>query len=259
MINTPKGKLLPAEEYAHRHDADMIFEQVCIQARQNCNIRFLKRFLPSSILEVGCGPLSLLDRVQDEGIPFTDWVIVEPAPQYVMQASLVAAPDQRVNVIEGYLENSSKELSRLKPSLFDAVILSSLIHETSEPATILATAWMHLKPEGMVLVSVPNALSFHRLLAVELGLITSPDTITERNLLLGQPVVYTSSMLQDLMTKAGFVNLALEGYLFKPFTHKQMESLMPLLGEGAVAALDKLGRKFPDNAAEICCIGRKAV
>src|SRR5205814_1461860 len=100
--------------------------------------------------------------------------------------------------------------------------------------------------------SVPNALSFHRLLAVKMGLIDSPDALSERNKELGQPIVFDPDSLGALLSNAGLTNIEPTGYMFKPFTNAQMARIEQILGDAVIAGLEKLGRDFPRNAAEIC-------
>jgi len=122
----------------------------------------------------------------------------------------------------------------------DLVIVSGVIHETGAPEALLRASLQWLKPGGHLLVSVPNALSFHRLLAVQMGLIEAPETLSERNRQLGQPRVYRPQDLQAMIASLGLREVALDGYLFKPFTHAQMALLLPSLGERGVQGLIEL-------------------
>jgi SAM-dependent methyltransferase len=137
------------------------------------------------------------------------------------------------------------------------LIVSGVIHETGEPEALLRAGLRWLKPGGHLLVSVPNALSFHRLLAVEMGLMDKPEVLSERNRLLGQPRVYRPMDLREQVMALGLDEVALDGYLFKPFTHGQMAPLLPSLGERGVQGLIELGRRFPMQAAEIALLARK--
>ena len=114
-----------------------------------------------------------------------------------------------------------------------------------------------MHPAVRLLASVPNAGSFHRLLAVEAGFIPSPATLSLRDLALGHPVVFDGAALTALLDRAGLIDLTLDGYLFKPFTNAQMEVVLASADAGLVDGLIRLGRIFPDQAAEICAIGRK--
>jgi hypothetical protein len=85
----------------------------------------------------------------------------------------------------------------------------------------------------------------------------TPEVLSERNRLLGQPRVYRPQDLRDTVTALGLTEVALDGYLFKPFTHAQMALLLPSLGERGVQGLIELGRQFPQQAAEIALLARR--
>jgi SAM-dependent methyltransferase len=257
MMGPPRGKLLGAAEYAARHDGELGFEAAVIRARQNCNLRFLAARPPGSILEVGCGPFLLARRALACAIAFAEWAIVEPAEGYATAAGELARSDPRIKVVRGYLEESIAALQGLAPHGFDTVLISSVLHETTRPEALIKAAIDAMRSGGQILTNVPNALSFHRLLAVKMGLIPAPDTLTERNQRLGQPIVYAPQSLQALLLGAGLVDLRLEGYLFKPFTNEQMALLASHLGEAVIAGLEELGRDFPEHAAEICITATK--
>jgi hypothetical protein len=252
------GKLLSAAAYAAAQAQDAGFETVCAQARQNQNIRFMRRHMPGTVLEIGCGSLLMVDRVRQEALPVTRFVTVEPAQCFADLAIAAAADDHRFVVVRAYVEECLPELVSLVPEGYEAVLLSGVVHETSMPLALLASAAALLKRDGHILVSVPNAHSFHRLLAVEMGLIASPAELSRKNRLLGQPAVYTRASLCELLREAGLVPLTFEGYLFKPFANDQMVAIQEMLPDGIIDALDSLGRAFPDNAAEICFTCKKA-
>lgn len=255
----PAGKPLDADEYASRHDAEMDFEAVCLQARLQCNRRWLDLLAPRRVLEVGCGPVLLAPDWLAQAPQALQWVAVEPARRYAEAARVAAAGEPRLAVVEDYIEYAGAAVQALLGGAegFDLVLVSGVIHETGEPEALLRAALAQLSPGGHLLVSVPNALSFHRLLAVQMGLMETPETLGERNRRLGQPRVYRPQDLRALVASLGLRERQLEGYLFKPFTHAQMALLMPSLGEAGLQALIDLGRRFPDQAAEICLLAER--
>ncbi len=194
------------------------------------------------------------------GIGFDAWTTVEPQDDFVAAARAAAAEDARLQVVQGYLEAQVDTLRALAPGGFDTVVISGLLHETSAPGALIAAAMALAAPGARFLASVPNARSFHRLLAVEAGLIPAPDTLSDRDAALGHPVVFDAEGLTVLLSGAGLVDLQIDGYLFKPFTHTQMENLLGAegsAGSALVEGLIRLGKLFPGAAAEICATGRK--
>lgn len=259
VVPPPHGKSLAADDYAARLDAHADFEDVCELARQQHNLRVLAELQPQRVLEVGCGPTLLVSAALAQGLLPERWVVVEPAERYAQAARHAATQVPALAVVHGYVEQAGAALAPLLPpdARADLVIVSGVIHETSEPEALLQAALCWLRPDGHLLVSVPNALSFHRLLAVEMGLMSAPSALSDRNRLLGQPRVFCPDDLRAIVADQGLDVVSLEGYLFKPFTHAQMAQLMPALGAVGVQGLIDLGRRFPDHAAEICLVARR--
>lgn len=259
MSQPPSGKPLSADEYAARHDSALDFESVCLLARQQHNLRQLDALQPSVVLEVGCGPELLCLEALARPNRITQWVAVEPAARWAEAARQATRQEPRFTVIHDYIEQAEPGLLASWPAgpTADLVIVSGVIHETAEPEALLRAAIQWLSPGGHLLVSVPNALSFHRLLAVQMGLIDAPQALGERNRLLGQPRVYRPEDLQALIVSLGLAEVSLDGYLFKPFTHAQMAALLPGLGRQGVQGLIELGRHFPLQAAEIALLARR--
>jgi SAM-dependent methyltransferase len=255
----PTGKPLDADEYAARHDGALDFETVCLAARQQHNLAQVQALQPTNVLEVGCGPELLCLRAFAAPNRIERWVAVEPAARWAEAARAAAARELRLSVVHDYIERADAALRAQWPHgpTADLVIVSGVIHETGAPEALLQASLRWLKPGGQLLVSVPNAHSFHRLLAVQMGLAESPEALSERNRLLGQSRVYRPEDLRTLVLSLGLQEVSLDGYLFKPFTHAQMAGLLPALGERGVDGLITLGRQFPLQAAEIALLARK--
>lgn len=254
---TEAGKLVSAEAYRAVYDPLTGFEGICSLARQRRNLDFLRQHRPRRILEVGCGAQILARLPGAEALDFDLWAVVEPVADFLTAARAAVAGDGRFLIQEGYLESRAADLTAAVPQGFDAVLVSGLLHETSAPQALLSAAVGLCRPGGHVLASVPNALSFHRLLAVRAGLIPAPGALSDRDRALGHPVVFDRAGLTALMAGAGLTDLTFDGYLFKPLTHGQMEAVLAMTPSDLVDGLIALGRDFPDNAAEICVTGRR--
>lgn len=255
----PRGKPLAADDYAARHDGALDFETVCLAARQQHNLAQVTALQPATVLEVGCGPELLALAAFARPNRLARWVVVEPATRWAEAARAAAHAEPRLAVVHDYIERADAALGALWPdeAVADLVIVSGVVHETAAPEALLQAALRWLRPGGHLLVSVPNAHSFHRLLAVQMGLAEAPEALSERNRLLGQPRVYRPEDLRALVASLGLAEVSLDGYLFKPFTHAQMAAVMPLLGDGAVQGLIDLGQQFPLQAAEIALLARQ--
>lgn len=250
------AKLIGAEDYAAKYLVDMAFENHLITARQDRCLEFLAAHRPSRVLEVGCGPDLLIDRFDLPASAIDMWMVVEPS-FYADEIEARLADCGKLALTRGYMEDRIAPLRAAAPQGYDAVMLSGLLHETTNPATMLSAAHDLLKTGGHLFVSVPNARSFHRLLAVDMGLMASETQLSARNIELGQPVVYQRDTLEALVHEAGFEALEFSGYMFKPFSNGQMGGVIDAIGTDIVDGLNKLGKRFPDNAAEIAVVARR--
>ena len=94
---------------------------------------------------------------------------------------------------------------------------------------------------------VPNAFSFHRLLGVEMGLHPDVHDLSPRDYAWGHKRVYDPDTFARDIRAAGFEPGELSGVCFKPFHNALMENIPAEVVQG----LEKLGTRFPRNAAAI--------
>ena len=105
----------------------------------------------------------------------------------------------------------------------------------------------------MLHLSVPNAHSLHRLLAVAMGLIDSPKALSLTQLTMQQRSTYDSQTLHAELNRAGF-QVTDSGSLFvKPFTHAQMQQLVDqgFMTPAMLDGLDRLAVIEPNLGSEI--------
>jgi 2-polyprenyl-3-methyl-5-hydroxy-6-metoxy-1,4-benzoquinol methylase len=246
-----------AEAYASALNSNYGFETEVVRARFNYLLRQIAQLQPVRILEIGCGLELFINAAIQSGVDFERWVVVEPAPILAEQARMRAATETRLHVVEGYCEDLVVGQAAGKLGPFDTVLVSGVLHEVEDPIDLLRNALALAAPGARVLVTTPNALSFHRLLAVEMGLMSTPHVLSSRNLRFRQNRVFDPESLRRLLEQGGLHDLQFEGYLFKPFTHAQMEQVFERWPVNATEGLDRLGQKFPHYAAEIAYIGIK--
>jgi SAM-dependent methyltransferase len=132
--------------------------------------------------------------------------------------------------------------------LFDTIIMSHVLEHIADPVFVLSKVKTWLKNDGVLIISVPNAKSLHRLAAVEMGLLKSPYELNERDHQLGHYRVYSLDILQDDILKAGFTIVEKGGYFLKPVSNGQIESHWT---REMIDGFYKLGQKFSDHCAEI--------
>jgi dTDP-4-amino-4,6-dideoxygalactose transaminase/SAM-dependent methyltransferase len=245
------------EAYTSEYLEDYAFESTLVAARQEVALELITRERPKTVLEVGCGAELLYTKAVARGLPIDAWLIVEPSRDFADRARRSASPSIGLRVIDGFFEDVALNLARPQASV-DMVIISSLLHELSDPDGALLVARQVLGGAGILHVTVPNAGSLHRRLAMAMGLMSSLDELSHRNRALAQPRVYDRDSIRVAVVRGGFSVVDEGGYFMKPFTNAQMTAVMGILPEGVADGLMQLGRDYPDLASEIFVNARPA-
>src|SRR4029078_5367609 len=95
-------------------------------------------------------------------------LVVERGEDYYQGAKALAGTDSRIEIINGFFESV---VDSLLPQTFDLIIIGGFLHEINNPGEVLQTVRKVCHANTIVHSFVPNAHSFHRLVAYEMGLI----------------------------------------------------------------------------------------
>jgi 2-polyprenyl-3-methyl-5-hydroxy-6-metoxy-1,4-benzoquinol methylase len=131
---------------------------------------------------------------------------------------------------------------------FDTVVLEHILEHVEDPAALLGRARRWVAPGGRLIAGVPNGLSFHRLVAVKMGLLPSPTSLNDRDRALGHRRVYTPESFRREVEEAGLRVLQEGGVFFKPLSNHQIQDQW---NETMLEGFFLLGQDFPRNAAEL--------
>jgi|ERR1035437_9239233 hypothetical protein len=225
------------------------FEDIQVAYRKKKVLELIKNKEHRNILEVGCGLDPFFNYYDD----FEILVIIEPSTIFYENAdnSIIKSKvlTSRVIVINDYLENSINELLKYE---FDYIIVSSLLHEIDNVSLFLEKLRCILKIDTIVHIDVPNAYSFHRVLALEMGLIDSVFEMSAYNLQFQQQMFDLTS-LSNLIIKHGFRIINSGSYFIKPFTHKQMSELIEnnIIDLKVLDGFFKMIKYMPDLGSEL--------
>jgi SAM-dependent methyltransferase len=232
-------------EYLQQY-ADRSFETVLVEQRRAEVLRALARHPHRRVLEVGCG----LEPLFVHATGWDAFTVVEPSEEFVRNARAVAGERADVRVLQGFFEDVQPALAT---GSFDLVVVSSLLHEVPDPRALLRAVRGVCGPETVVHLNVPNMRSFHRLLALEMGLIASVFEPSEIERRFQRHTRYDRDTLLALVTDERFRVVGSGSYFVKPFTHGQMEAM---LGAGIIDArvidgLARMVRYMPDLGCEM--------
>ena len=226
------------------------FEDIQIKYRKRKVLDLLNNYSHSRILEIGCG----MDPFFNYFIDFEKLVIVEPSLCFYKNAlsciNLDHKLSSKVDIINDYFEDS---INKLRKYNFDFIIISCLLHEIENVELFLEKIRSFITSKTIVHIDVPNAQSFHRILALEMGLINSVYVLSESNLRFQQQKVYDLASLSKLITNHDFDIIDSGSYFIKLFTHKQMANMIEhnIIDEKVLDGLYRLTKYMPDLGSEI--------
>jgi SAM-dependent methyltransferase len=241
-----------AERYAALYEGEA-FETVLVAIRRRHVLRWLRHFEARRILEVGCGLEPLFAHYTD----FDAWRVVEPIARFADHASELAGDERRVEVHCGRLEDLTGPLAE---QTFDLIVVSGLLHEIDDPVRLLAAVRSLCTEATVAHFNVPNASSFHRLLALEMGLIDDVFTPSAMDAAFGRPRRFDRDRLTGMLEGAEFSVLESGTYFVKPFTHDQMDAILRTgaFPDSLIEGLDGMIKYLPEHGCELYANARRA-
>lgn len=221
------------------------FEEYLVKQRRKKVLESI--FGKHKILEIGCGMDPLFKYVNWD---IQEYVVFEPGNRFFGNA---------VNIASGYAINI--ELlnepfiysENIRDKEFDAIVCSGLLHEVQNAENILRDIRNTCSQNTLVHINVPNANSFHRLLALEMNLISDTKQFSKRNIALQQNRVFDIESLGEICKKSGFEIIESGSYFVKPFTHDQMKKMMDggVIDENVLDGLYSMTKHMTNLGAEI--------
>jgi 2-polyprenyl-3-methyl-5-hydroxy-6-metoxy-1,4-benzoquinol methylase len=140
------------------------------------------------------------------------------------------------------------------PVRYGTIFMEHILEHVDDPVSLLRRVSNWMAPDGRVLIGVPNALSIHRLVAVKMGLLSSPYELNDRDHILGHRRVYDLESLTSDISDAGLIPENVGGVFFKPLSNAQMEKNWT---DEMINGFFDLGKDFPDRCAELFAVCRK--
>jgi 2-polyprenyl-3-methyl-5-hydroxy-6-metoxy-1,4-benzoquinol methylase len=234
-----------SKEYAKQHGKAVSMEAILSEVRCKTTLKSINRFPHKSVLEIGCGFNPICRQVTN----FDHWVIVDPSKQFIDNAKTYTK-NNKVQFVTKFFEESFEDIKDLN---FDFIICSSLLHEVPNPDKLLDSIYSSCSKNTILHIDVPNVYSFHRLLAVEMGLIPSIYEKSKTETEFQRTSHYDKQLFINTLEKHNFQILEFGTYLIKPFSNEQMEKLMlsEIISPKFVEGLEKTIKYLPDMGAEM--------
>jgi SAM-dependent methyltransferase len=224
----------------------MPFEKLQVIYRRKKIVEILNKYKPKRILEVGCGQDSLFNHYKN----FDLFAVIEPSDTFYLKAQSEAGSVSNIRVFHGLVEDHCQLLNSLN---FDFVIVSSLLHEIDDTKMLLDSIKTISHQNTIIHFNVPNARSFHRYLALEMGLIKDVFEKSEMQKTMQQNHTFDIENLTNILKDHNFTIIDSGSYFIKPFTHSQMQNIIDLglLPKNFLDGLYALTTYMPDLGSEI--------
>ena len=223
-----------AREYHLAPQEDMFIENIC----QVHELEWVRAtILPGSkVLELGYG-----DGVTFKNLTsYCELTVVDGSSLIVSRAREEAQIlGSNSEIYESYFETFSPN------EKFDVIFASHVLEHVEDPEVVIKKFDEWLKPDGKVIIIVPNAQSIHRRLAVIMGLQKELDSLSQRDHLVGHLRVYTLAELEKQIADLGWTIVTKRGFFLKTLSNAQMKDFDSQL----IEAFAKISNEIPP---ELC-------
>lgn len=224
------------------------FEPIQSEIRRNHVLNWLKEneYDKGNLLEVGCGNNSLVNYLNS----FNNFQIVEPGKEFYNKA----CDDIKLHEKRGQIKVCNNSIEEFNKNIdYNVIIVSCLLHEIHDQPGFIKAIINLMNSQTLLYIDVPNAYSFHRLLAKELGYISDVFQKSQTQINMQQNEIFSMDTLVSLLTEHGFTILEKDDFIFKPFTHSQMQLLIDneIFSKEFILGLAKMSKYTPDIGSEI--------
>ena len=225
---------------------NMPFEDEQLKFRRNKVIEIISNYKPKNILEIGSGMDSIVNHYND----FSSFTIVEPSKKFYEKAIQDNSAKNNDYIFNDYLEKYCIKNSVKK---FDFIIVSSLLHELENKVEFISKLKEISAKKTVIHFNVPNARSFHRLLALEMSVIDDLFSKSEMQKKMQQDTIFDIESLITFLKSQKFKILDQGSYFIKPFTHLQMQSIInnEIFPPNLLDGLSKMINHMPNMGSEI--------
>lgn len=200
-----------------------------------------KYFVGKKCLELGCADGMMTSILIND---FEELTVIDGSSIAIERLKNNIKSD-KLNIIQGLFENIELD------DKFDTIIMGHILEHVDNPISLLRKYANYLSKSGQIIISVPNAKSFHRIAGVKLGLLNSIYDLNENDIKIGHKRVYDFEKLEQDILNAGLKIICKDAYWLKFLSNKQIEDYFD---EKLIGVYMELGSDFIENAAEIIVV-----
>jgi 2-polyprenyl-3-methyl-5-hydroxy-6-metoxy-1,4-benzoquinol methylase len=205
---------------------------------------FKPHFKGNAVLEVGSADGKTTGLLTAD---FKRIIAVDGSSKALENLKKKIKSDQIVTICKLFEEFDTKEA-------FNTIIMGHILEHVDNPVAILSRFNKFLSTNGRLLISVPNALSFHRLAAVKMGLLKDPYELNDTDRKKGHQRVYDRETLEKDVHDSGYKIIESTGYWLKFLNNTQ---ILKNWNKQLIMTYMRLGNLAPDHTAELVIICTK--
>jgi len=133
----------------------------------------------------------------------------------------------------------------LSEEKFDLVLATNVFEHVQDTSGLFKSIRNWLSADGVCIITVPNSESFHRRIAVEMGIQESTKTLSARDEIVGHLRVYDLAQIMDEVRRSGFKINRIEGMVLK-FLSNSLQKKLPI---EVISALHGVAHQYPAEYA----------
>lgn len=199
-------------------------------------------FKGDSCLEMG--------SAEGAGTPFLlehfSHVTIVDGSQAAIDSVLKQNPSPKLKGVHSYFESMD-----FGQELFDTIVLAHILEHVDTPQVTLSQAVKFMKPDGVLIIDVPNGNSLHRQVGVKMSLLKTKVSLNEADLSIGHQRVYEPDTFKQELEKANLKIIHFGGMFLKVLSNSQTEKVF---NDEQLEALFKVGEDNPEIAAEMFAV-----
>jgi SAM-dependent methyltransferase len=199
------------------------------------------------ILEIGSGRNSIFNFLPEN----SSGLVIEPIQEFLNIAKKDLSDRDNLDFFLGTFEdfiNSEKSVT------FDTIIISSLLHELTDPSLFLTQLKNIMTPDSKVFFIVSNRFSVHRILGVHLGIQKNLMEKTDTQISMQQySGSFSPNELSAILKDNGFEVIRMRSFFIKPLPHSVMQDLLDnqIIDPEFLEALDDISDFLPELGSEL--------
>lgn len=186
----------------------------------------------------------------------TEMLLAEHSDLHVVEASEELCRKLAVRFSSRLVVHNSRVEDFAPQQQFGTIYLVHTLEHLDNPVVALAGLKTLLRPNGVICLAVPNAEALSRLIAVEMGIVPSPLSVTEGEFQQGHRRTYNRVNLLADIRQADLTVKDEGGVIMKTLSNGQFDMALStgVVSSDYVDACDRLSSVYPQFSSSLFAI-----